>query len=114
MWHRLYWNTGTGINTSTHDDDAQLWHAYLLERRLAIRGQRFDSPGVVAMNNTYERSLVSMHKMPRIWLEYLEFLMEQKLVTQTRRTFDRAMASLPITQHDRIWELYLVSMGRAT
>lgn len=24
------------------------------------------------------------------------------------RTFDRALTSLPITQHDRVWELYLV------
>ena len=26
---------------------------------------------VSALNNTYERALVSMHKMPRVWLEYL-------------------------------------------
>ena len=89
----------------------QLWHAYLRERRVAIRGQRLDSTAVIALNNTYERALVSMHKMPRVWLDYLEFLVEQKLVTQTRRTFDRAMAALPITQHDRIWELYLVGAG---
>ena len=30
-----------------------------------------EDPTVVALNNTYERALVSMHKMPRIWLEYL-------------------------------------------
>jgi pre-mRNA-splicing factor SYF1 len=46
--------------------------------------------------------------MPRIWQDYLELLVSQKLVTRTRRTFDRALASLPITQHDRIWVLYLV------
>ncbi len=27
---------------------------------------------------------------------------------QGRRTFDKALAALPITQHDRIWQLYLV------
>ncbi len=48
-----------------------------------------------------------MNKMPVIWLEYLKFLMEQKKVTQTRRTFDRALCALPITQHDRIWKLYI-------
>jgi hypothetical protein len=31
------------------------------------------------------------------------------LVLQARRTFDRALAALPITQHDRVWVLYLVS-----
>lgn len=37
---------------------------------------------------------------------YLSFLLEQPLVTQTRRTFDRALRALPITQHNRIWKLY--------
>lgn len=46
--------------------------------------------------------------MPRVWLDYLELLMEQKQVTGARRAFDRALAALPITQHDRIWALYLV------
>ncbi len=37
-----------------------------------------------------------------------EFLMEQGLVTRARRAFDRALCALPITQHDRIWQIYLV------
>lgn len=37
---------------------------------------------------------------------YLKFLMQQPLVTHTRRTFDRALRALPITQHNRIWALY--------
>ena len=37
---------------------------------------------------------------------YLEFLKLQPLVTLTRRTFDRALRALPITQHNRIWALY--------
>lgn len=85
----------------------KLWHAYLTERRLAVRGARVDDPRVEALNNTYERALVSMHKMPRIWLEYLELLVGQRRISRTRRTFDRALASLPITQHARIWVLFL-------
>ena len=49
----------------------QLWHSYLRERQKAVRGLSVEDPTVVALNNTYERALVSMHKMPRIWLEYL-------------------------------------------
>ncbi len=45
----------------------QLWHAYLKERSLAVRGLRLDHPAVEALTNTYERALVNMHKMPRIW-----------------------------------------------
>eukprot|EP00983_Pelagomonas_calceolata_P115097 1160158-Pelagomonas_calceolata.AAC.1 len=86
----------------------KLWYAYLRERRTATRGMRIDHPAVASLNNTYERALVSMHKMPRIWLDYLELLVEQKFVTKARRTFDRALAALPITQHDRVWVLYLV------
>ena len=44
--------------------------------------------------------------MPRVWEMYLTFLLEQPLVTHTRRTFDRALRALPITQHNRIWALF--------
>ena len=87
----------------------QLWHAYLRERRAAIRGLPLNHTAVEGLNNTYERALVSMHKMPRVWVEYLELLMSQQKLTHTRHVFDRCLCSLPITQHDRIWTLYLVS-----
>lgn len=45
--------------------------------------------------------------MPRIWLDFSNFLIEQKLITRTRHVFDRALMSLPVTQHDKIWENYL-------
>lgn len=45
--------------------------------------------------------------MPRIWIEYLNFLSLQHQYTRTRRTFDRALRALPVSQHDRIWKLYL-------
>lgn len=45
--------------------------------------------------------------MPRIWTDYLQFLMFQGYITLTRRTFDRALKALPITQHERIWRIYL-------
>lgn len=64
------------------------------------------------MNNTFERALISMHKMPRIWLEYLEFLVRQHLITRSRRTFDKALMALPVTQHERVWVLYLEFIGQ--
>jgi pre-mRNA-splicing factor SYF1 len=86
----------------------QLWYAYLKERRLAVRGLSPEHPAHEALCNTYERALVSMHKMPRVWVEFLEHTVHLGYVTRTRRAFDRALAALPITQHDRIWVLYLV------
>jgi hypothetical protein len=46
-------------------------------------------------------------QMPRIWLDYCAFLMKQPKITRTRRTFDKALRSLPLTQHERVWTLYL-------
>lgn len=43
---------------------------------------------------------------------YLVSLTQQKLVTRTRRAFDRALCALPVTQHDRIWEPYLVFVSQ--
>lgn len=45
--------------------------------------------------------------MPRIWLDYCQFIVSQCKITRSRRTFDRALRALPITQHSRIWPLYL-------
>lgn len=48
-----------------------------------------------------------MHKMPRIWMDYCTFLTDQCKITRTRKVFDRALRALPVTQHYRIWPLYL-------
>lgn len=58
------------------------------------------------VNSLFERALILLNKMPRIWEQYLSFLMKQPLITFTRRTFDRALRALPITQHNRIWALF--------
>lgn len=45
--------------------------------------------------------------MPRIWIDYLQHLIATPRITKTRRVFDKALRALPITQHIRIWHLYL-------
>lgn len=37
-----------------------------------VRGLPPKAPALQALANTFERSLVTMHKMPRIWLMYLQ------------------------------------------
>jgi pre-mRNA-splicing factor SYF1 len=62
------------------------------------------------VNALYEKALVLLNKMPRLWTDYLEFLLQQQPdnnVAQIRRTFNRALQALPITQHHRIWSLYI-------
>lgn len=86
----------------------KLWKHYLDLRREKLTGLspvKYSSQ-YTAVNNAYERALILLNKMPRIWLDYLEFLMSQPCLTKTRRTFDRALRALPVTQHSRIWEVY--------
>merc|ERR1719481_1276409 len=85
----------------------KLWYNYLKVRRKQMKGRCVTDPGYDAVNNCFERSLVWMHKMPRIWIDYCKFLTKQGKVTRTRRVFDRALRALPPTQHDRIWPLYI-------
>ncbi|THD26152.1 Pre mRNA splicing factor SYF1 [Fasciola hepatica] len=85
----------------------KLWYRYLRLRRIHARRMCPGSLMHEETNNAHERALVTMHKMPRIWTDYLLFLMSQGFITRTRRTFDRALKALPVTQHDRIWTFYL-------
>ncbi|XP_072936956.1 pre-mRNA-splicing factor syf1 homolog [Epargyreus clarus] len=85
----------------------KLWYNYLKLRRSQIRGRCITDPGYEDVNNCFERSLVFMHKMPRIWMDYCSFLTDQYKITSTRKAFDSALRALPITQHHRIWPLYL-------
>lgn len=73
----------------------------------AARGLRPDHPAYEALLNCFERALVTMHKMPRIWEMLLGLLHSLKLLTRARRCCDRALCSLPITQHTRVWNHYL-------
>ena len=68
---------------------------------------KYTSGNFAILRSAFERSLVRMNKYPRIWSLYLAFLTSFPTeITLTRRTFDRALQSLPVTQHDKIWPLY--------
>lgn len=85
----------------------KLWYNYLKLRRSQIRGRCITDSCYEDVNNCFERSLVFMHKMPRLWMDYCTFLTDQFKITSTRKAFDSALRALPITQHHRIWPLYL-------
>ena len=74
---------------------------------MQVKHRKPGDAGLDNLSRTYERALVYMHKMPRIWMDYLTFLSAQHRTTETRHAFDRALRALPVTQHERIWELYL-------
>ena len=83
----------------------KLWFQYLKERTDQISDRPLDNPMYVTVTKIFERALIFMSKMPRIWVDYLKFLILQKKVTETRRAVDRALQSLPLTQHEKIWKV---------
>lgn len=93
---------------STLPRSYKLWKLYLdlRTKHLKNRNPARYAAHYLKVNSLFERALVLLNKMPRIWEMYLSFLMQQPLVTTTRRTFDRALRALPLTQHNRIWTLY--------
>ena len=50
-----------------------------------VKGRCIIDPEYESVNNTFERALVFMHKMPRIWIDYCQFLMNQRKITRTRK-----------------------------
>lgn len=78
-----------------------------MERKAQLANLRIDDRAYDSLINTFDRALAHMHKYPRIWIEYLSFMTSQCKITLTRHAFDRALKALPITQHNRIWPLYI-------
>lgn len=85
----------------------KLWYNYLNDRISHCKILCILDPFIEETNNCFERCLSFLHKMPRIWMMYTEFLTFQRYITRTRKVFDRMLCALPITQHDRVWPLYL-------
>ncbi|PBK96393.1 protein prenylyltransferase [Armillaria gallica] len=62
---------------------------------------------------TFERALMWLPKLPRIWLLYLSIFFHPSCppiisYTHARHTFDRAFRTLPPSLHFRIWARYLL------
>lgn len=87
----------------------KLWKAYLDIRvdhvkRLNPSDNKIEFDRV---NRCFQRALVLLNKMPRIWTDYLNFLMKQSDTTLIRKAFDSALQSVSVYQHHRIWPLYI-------
>lgn len=49
-----------------------------------------------------------MAKKPQIWIDYFQFLAKAGHITKTRQLIDHALANLPITQHELLWEVVVL------
>ncbi|GJJ12268.1 hypothetical protein Clacol_006509 [Clathrus columnatus] len=61
----------------------------------------------------FERALMYLSNMPRIWLLYFNIFLHPLCPpaishSHARRTFDRALRTLPPSLHSRIWVMYLL------
>ncbi len=87
----------------------KLWMMYLKLRMDHLNGinPAYHLKEFQKVNTCFDNALILLNKMPIIWIQYLKFLMLQPDITKTRRTFNEALRALPLTQHDRIWPLFL-------
>ncbi|GIX65861.1 pre-mRNA-splicing factor SYF1 [Babesia caballi] len=86
----------------------KVWFGYLRDSIEAIQWPFHRHPGAhVRVNRLFERCLVHVYAAPAVYLLYGQFLRAQKMITRTRRAYDRALLNLPITQHGMVWEHYL-------
>ena len=68
----------------------KIWYYYLQEEREYVKkNYRLPNPHYEEVNNIHEQALIYMLKMPMIWVNYIQFLMEQNLITKTRLVLNK-------------------------
>jgi pre-mRNA-splicing factor SYF1 len=94
---------------SQHNWNYKQWFALLRARTDSFIASYCESGGneYSVLCDSYETCLSSLNRMPRLWIMYLEFLVENRDITRFRRTVNLALQSLPITQHERIWDVVM-------
>ncbi|KAI4990049.1 hypothetical protein ZWY2020_038412 [Hordeum vulgare] len=86
----------------------KLWHAYLTELTDGAHALPVTDRAHANLNATFERALAAgMSRMPRVWHMYASSLLHQRELTNARRALNRALRSLPVTQHHHVWPLLL-------
>ena len=128
---RSWWNSIQALEPEDYNERAKLyhralfflpgsyklWYNFLKESRRNCKRYSIHSKRYEIINNLFEKSLIYMNKMPKIWLDYWKFLGKQSLITRTRKTYDRALMSLPLPQHDVVWVEYVnwaLNLGNLT
>ena len=85
----------------------KLWYNFLKESRKFVKRNmhEFLKPDetkvesfTAVVSDLFERALIYMSKMPKIWLDYAKYLAKEcGSISQTRDVYDRALVALPIT-----------------
>eukprot|EP00371_Babesia_bovis_P000585 XP_001609232.1 XBA-binding protein 2 [Babesia bovis T2Bo] len=100
----------------------KVWYGYIRDTIEAIQNPFYVHPApYLRVNRLFERCIIHVYAAPAIYILYGQFLRTQNMISRTRRTYDRALLNLPITQHMMIWQQYiefvkevdLLPMGKA-
>ncbi|KAL0245364.1 hypothetical protein GEMRC1_009443 [Eukaryota sp. GEM-RC1] len=90
-----------------HRGSYKLWKLFLDDIIIPCSSLHPSDPQWNLIFDSFEQCLKYMSRMPVIWEMYLRVLMQSKRITLTRNSFNRSLRSLPLTQHYRIWPLFL-------
>ena len=86
----------------------KLWYHYLKEEREYVKSNyNIPNKHYEEVNRIHEQALIYMMKMPIIWMNYIQFMMEQNSITKTKIIFNKALQAIPITQHKKLWDIYI-------
>ena len=86
----------------------KLWYNYLKEEReYAKSNYNIPNKYYDEVNKLHEQALIYMMKMPKIWIDFIQFMFEQNLITKTKTIFNKALQAIPITQHKKLWDIYI-------
>jgi len=86
----------------------KLWYNYLKEEReYAKANYNIPNKYYDEVNKLHEQALIYMMKMPKIWIDFIQFMFEQNLITKTKSIFNKALQAIPITQHKKLWDIYI-------
>ncbi|KAH3673260.1 hypothetical protein WICMUC_003719 [Wickerhamomyces mucosus] len=117
-WLRYYWHKNSIVEKVyilrracyQLQNSYKLWILYLDHRIELLQGLQPVGPyqyDFRLVNEEFEIALSHLNKMPMLWIKYLEFLIPQPDIRLTIRTFNTSLRTLPLTQHDKIWKLFL-------
>jgi pre-mRNA-splicing factor SYF1 len=86
----------------------KLWYNYLKEEReYAKANYNIPNKYYDEVIKLHEQALIYMMKMPKIWIDFIQFMFEQNLITKTKTIFNKALQAIPITQHKKLWDIYI-------
>jgi len=85
----------------------KLWVRYLKERIAYAELLHPDDAGRCKVAVVFEQALVRLHKMPVIWEMYARWILDQRRWSLVRPLLNRALQSLAVTQHHRVWKIFL-------